>query len=119
MATHGEGGVAYAKQAKADLLARERLLEHTDVADCQGLHFVQMACEKSCKADLCGAGADAEKLQSSHAYVAAVLPIIAREQFAQESQHREKDRTWVMRAIRKLARQIELLAPSVKGGGEQ
>ena len=48
--------IAYAKQALADLHAREKLLEHSELPDCQQLHFLQMACEKLCKAYLCGQG---------------------------------------------------------------
>jgi hypothetical protein len=47
--SYHEWRVAYAKQALADLLARERLLEHSDVPECHQLHFLQMACEKLCK----------------------------------------------------------------------
>jgi len=68
MISYEEWRIAYAKQALADLLARERLLQHADVPDCQQLHFLQMACEKLCKAYLCGQGVDPETLRGSHAY---------------------------------------------------
>ncbi|HEY7118344.1 MAG TPA: hypothetical protein VH475_17275 [Tepidisphaeraceae bacterium] len=117
MPTNSEWRVAYAKQARSDLYAREALLEDAKLPECHQLHFLQMACEKICKAHLCGQGTDPESLQSSHAYIAKVLPIIVRQQFANESSHSPKDRSWMIGAIRKLARKIELLAPSVKGGG--
>jgi hypothetical protein len=117
MASHIDWRIAYAKQAKADLRAREKLLEHPDLPDCQQLHFLQMACEKICKAYLCGQGTDPRMLQGSHAYIATVLPVILRQQFAVQSRHVQKDRSWVIGAIRKLARKIELLAPAVRGGG--
>src|SRR5690554_3120919 len=106
-----EWRIGYAKQALADLRARERLLEHSDLPDCQQLHFLQMACEKVCKAYLCGQGVDPETLRSSHAYISGPLPVIARQQFAQAGpKDAIIDRTWVLNAIRKLARKIELLA---------
>jgi len=117
MASHNEWRVAYAKQAKVDLRAREQLLALPDLPDCQELHFLQMACEKICKAYLCGHGTDPSVLQSSHAYIASVLPIILREQLALKSRHLQKDHTWLVSAIRSLARKIELLAPAVQGGG--
>ena len=109
--------VAYAKQAQADLAAREKLLEHDDLPDCQQLHFLQMACEKVCKAYLCGQGVDPQTLRSSHAYISGPLPVIARQQFAREARHVLADRTWVIQAIRALARKIELLAPALTDEG--
>ncbi|CAA9380026.1 MAG: hypothetical protein AVDCRST_MAG64-584 [uncultured Phycisphaerae bacterium] len=112
-----EWRVAYAKQAKADLASREKLLAHADLPESQQLHFLQMACEKICKAYLCGRNTDPAALQTSHAYVATTLPIIARQQFALRSGHSPKSHSWMIGAVRKLARKIELLAPAVKGGG--
>jgi hypothetical protein len=100
----------YAKQALADLRAREALLDRPELPDCQQLHFLQMACEKLCKAYLCGLGVDPQSLQTSHAYITAQLPAIARQQFVPG---------WVTQAIRVLARKIELLAPAVSDAGRQ
>jgi hypothetical protein len=71
-----------------------------------------MACEKLCKAYLCGQGENPETLRSSHAYISGPLPVIARQQFAQETRSVRTERTWVIQAIRALARKIELLAPA-------
>lgn len=117
MISYDNWRVAYAKQALADLHARERLLQDPRMPDCQQLHFLQMACEKLCKAYLCGQGVGPETLRSSHAYVSGTLPIIARQQFAMQSRKAQADRTWVIRAIRVLARKIELLAPAVDYAG--
>jgi hypothetical protein len=103
--------VAYAKQAKADLQSREKLLEDARLPHCQQLHFLQMACEKLCKAYLCGQGNDPNTLQSSHAFVAGTLPVIVRQQFTRESRGNPSDHAWMMKAIRGLARKVELLAP--------
>jgi hypothetical protein len=67
---------AFARQAKSDLNAREVLLLESTLPACHSLHFLQMACEKLCKASLIKAGADPEDLQASHAYIAKHLPII-------------------------------------------
>jgi hypothetical protein len=117
MTSFDEWRIAYARQALADMRAREKLLEHPDVPDCQHLHFLQMACEKLCKAHLCGQGVDPETLRSSHAYISGTLPIIARQQFAQESRKVRINRAWVIKALRALARKIELLAPAVDDAG--
>ena len=69
---------AYARQAQADLDAREELLGAT-VPACQHLHFLQMACEKISKAHRCLGGANPETLRHSHGFAAKVLPQIARE----------------------------------------
>lgn len=117
MISYHDWRIAYSKQALADLRAREALLKHRDLPDCQQLHFLQMACEKLCKAYLCGQGVDPETLRSSHAYISGPLPIIARQQFTQESRKVHTDRTWVIQAIRALARKIEVLAPAVNDAG--
>src|SRR5262249_43399085 len=117
MPSHHEWRIAYAKQASADLRGREQLLAMPELPECQHLHFLQMACEKICKAYLCGQGTEPAALQSSHAYIASVLPIIVREQLALKSRHHQKDKSWMVQAIRNLARKIELLAPAVQGGG--
>jgi len=111
--------IAYAKQALADLKARESLLQHPELPQCQELHFLQMACEKVCEAFLCGQGVDPETLRSSHAYISGPLPIIARQQFALQARKLYIDRTWVIQAIRALARKIELLAPAISNAGRQ
>ncbi|MBN1491163.1 MAG: hypothetical protein JXA69_14715 [Phycisphaerae bacterium] len=109
--------LAYAKQARADLIARNRLLERADLPQCHQLHFLQMACEKLCKAHLCGSGVDAEVLRRSHAFVESVLPVIVREHLARQTGQALTNRGWVYRASKQYARQIERLAPAVTGGG--
>jgi hypothetical protein len=119
MISYDEWRIAYAKQALADLRAREKLLEHPDLPECQQLHFLQMACEKLCKAYLCGQGVAPDTLRGSHAYITGPLPIIARQQFAREARRVRADRTWVIDALRVLARRIEMLAPAVNDAGRQ
>jgi hypothetical protein len=108
--------VAFAKQAQSDLRARDALvLSGSD--DCHQLHYLQMACEKICKAHLCGSGSDPIDLESSHAYISRTLPLIIRHRLARQSRHDAPQRTWLISAVRALARRIELLAPAVRDGG--
>jgi hypothetical protein len=108
--------IAYAIQAKADLRARE-FLAQSDLPECQQLHFLQMACEKICKAHLCGTGTNPEHLQKSHAYISGALPVIARTQFAANGKNNPSDKSWVIGAVRVLAQKIEDLAPAVHHQG--
>jgi len=105
---------AYAIQAKADLDARSALLGAEDVPVCQQLHFLQMAAEKVAKAHRCWGGTPPEELQSSHAYAARVIPIIAKQRFKGDV-----SQAHVLQTIRDLAREIELLAPAVDAGGKR
>lgn len=108
--------IAFARQAHSDLAARDALLSIRSLPACHQLHYLQMACEKLAKAHLIAGGADPLALQRSHAYVAKQLPIIARHFLARQTQNRPK-RTWIIAAISRLARQIELLAPAVDEAG--
>jgi len=117
MADYSDWRVGYARQARADLLAREKLLQTPELPPCQQLHFLQMACEKICKAFLCGQGVNPETLRSSHAYISGPLPVIARQYFARRIRKSMGSKGWVLAAIAALARRIERLAPAVDEGG--
>ena len=119
MATVHEWSVAYAKQARADMAARLQLMRDAALPSCQQLHFLQMACEKLCKSHLCSAGSDPKDLQTSHTYVASVLPVIFGMRFAFEFQRELKRKAWLLSRIKQLASEIELLAPAVKRGGKR
>jgi hypothetical protein len=105
---------AYARQAKSDLQARDQLLRDERLEACHQLHYLQMAAEKLCKAHLSAQGQPQEVLESSHAFIAGPLPVICRQHLARGAQKRN---TWVLAAIRKLSRQIELLHPQVDDAG--
>lgn len=110
----------YARQAAADYRAW-RLYEQYPAAlaaECHALLFLQMACEKLCKAHLIRHGARTSDLQSSHGYVAKPLPqIIQQEILYLKSDVRPMG--WVLNHIRHLAREIELLNPAVDRGGQR
>lgn len=114
MATTVEWRLAFAAQAHADLQARDVLLQSPRLPACHQLHYLQMACEKVCKAYLCGTGAKPEVLRRSHAHIQQPLFEIARRQFMRG---RNRQSRWALEAIKKLARRIELLAPSVDDAG--
>jgi hypothetical protein len=107
---------AFAEQAASDLDARDWLLQKQQLPRCHELHFLQMACEKLCKAHLMTRpGADPLSLQKSHAYIAKNLPVIAREYFARRLQSAPKGH--LDRSIRAIAERIERLAPANDAGG--
>lgn len=106
---------AFAIQALSDLAARETLLRDPQLPHCHELHFLQMACEKLCKAYLMGrSDQDPLRLQSSHGYVKKTLPILAK-QFLAENQSPVP--AHIIKSIARLAERIELLAPTQKAGG--
>jgi hypothetical protein len=110
-----EWAKAYARQASADFQTWNRL-KQVDVPECHRLLFLQMACEKLCKAHLCGRGTDPVHLQSSHGYTAKVLPTIVKEQIGRS---KTPNARWVLEQARFLAVEIELLAPAMRRGGKR
>src|SRR4051812_46002265 len=91
---------AYAVQALSDLQARDILIKG-EADECHQLHFLQMACEKLCKAHQCDHGTNPKDLQKSHAHIAKTLPIIVRN-------HAGLDRNlgWLSERAKHLAREI-------------
>jgi hypothetical protein len=85
---------------------------------CQRLNFLQMACEKLCKAHLLKAGSELSDLEQSHAYVAKILPPIVRQQMIFNGEN-ERVANAVREQCKHIAREIELLSPAVKGGGKR
>ncbi len=110
---------AYALRAKTDLSARDALLSVADLPACQQLHFLQMACEKVSKAHKCWGGTDPKEVQSSHAYAAKAIPLIAKQLFSRRSLQIDIPQAKAMEAIRRLSREVELLSPSVDDGGRR
>ncbi len=110
---------AYAVQAKADLATRNALRGVAGLPTCQQLHFLQMACEKVSKAHRCRGGTDPREVQSSHAYAAKVIPLIAKQLFSRRPSPVDMSQAKAMEAIRRLSREVELLAPSVDDGGRR
>src|SRR5438132_8322504 len=107
---------AFARQAASDMNAREVLAADRSLPACHALHFLQMACEKLCKASMISTGSDPILVQRSHASIAKHLPTIAGLYLSREARRLPRD-NWIVDAIRPLAKKIELLSPAVKGGG--
>lgn len=112
-ATDQDWARGYAVQARSDLFAREMLVR-ANADKCHRLHFLQMAAEKVCKAYLTMANGH-DNVRKSHAYVARNLPIIARHIYALINDKNQITR-WEMSEIKRLAREIELLAPACNEG---
>ena len=110
----------YARQADADLRAWELYEQQPTAlaAECHKLLFLQMACEKLCKAYLIQGGSSAADLQTSHGYVAKPLPIVIREQILRLRPNL-KGMSGVLTHVRHLASEIELLNPAVERGGRR
>lgn len=109
---------AFARQAQADLHAHDILCRHTDVPECQRLHFLQMACEKLVKAHLHDQSQSGTYSSKSHAVIANKLPMIVRYWHGRRTRGKRMRREMFDR-VKHLAQQIELLAPAVDAGGRQ
>ena len=103
---------SYARQALSDLDARE-ILARAGANKCHRLHFLQMAAEKACKAHLIIANGH-DKVRKSHAYVAKNLPILAKQFYSAST--RPKQAAWQVSEVKRMAREIELLAPACDHG---
>ena len=116
MATHKrdqDWARGYARQALSDLRARE-MLANAGAEKCHRLHFLQMAAEKVCKAHLTFKSGH-ENVRKTHAYVARILPIIARLFYSVINANNQIAR-WEISQLQHLAREIELLAPACDDG---
>ncbi len=101
---------AFARQAVCDLKTRQ-VLALTGSDKCQRLHLLQMAAEKVCKAYLHDGG---NPVIRSHAVVEKYLPLIYRNlNGVQAVSGTEFNR------IRRLAKEIELLAPACDAMGSR
>lgn len=112
--------LAYARQAPADLRAWELYEQHPEAvaAECHKLLFLQMACEKLCKAYLIRAGTPPEDLQASHGYIAKPLPVVIR-QFILDSGRDPNRMRGLLSLVRRLAGEIEVLNPAVRRDGHR
>lgn len=115
MSKPADWALAYARQAQADFRAWELYEQHPEAvaAECHKLLFLQMACEKLCKAYLIRAGTPPETLQASHGYIANPLPVVIRQHIIVSGQDPNRMRG-VLSLVRQLAGEIEVLNPAVK-----
>jgi hypothetical protein len=112
--------LAYARQADADFKAWELYEQHPEAvaAECHKLLFLQMACEKLCKAHLIQAGTSPEFLQASHGYIANPLPIVIKQEIISTGQSPKKMQG-LLTLVRHLAEEIEVLNPAVRRDGQR
>jgi hypothetical protein len=103
----------YARQALSDLRARDALVD-VNADKCHRLHFLQMAAEKACKAHLIAENGH-ENVRKTHACVAKILPIIARQFYANINDN-DRITQWEISEVKRLAREIEVLAPACHEG---
>ena len=106
---------AFIRQADADFTAYELYEKYPDslAAECHKLQFLQMACEKACKAFVLISGIHApDDVQASHGYIRKHLPTIIKQEMSFSIQnHKALMRPY--QNIRLLAGEIEKLNPSV------
>jgi len=112
--------IAFARQADADFRAWELYEMHPEAvaAECHKLLFLQMACEKLCKAYLIRSGTPPEVLQGSHGCVANPLPVVIKRQILALGRNPSKMRG-VLAQVRHLAEEIEVLNPAVRRDGRR
>jgi len=120
MSEPADWALAYVRQADADFRAWELYERHPEAvaAECHKPLFLQMACEKLCKAHLIQAGTPPEALQDSHGYVANPLPIVIRQQIISSGQNPRKMQG-VLNQVRHLAGEVEVLNPAVRRNGQR
>ncbi len=108
---------AFARQASADYETFRLLsLQRDKVPECHRLQFLQMACEKLCKAHEFRSTRPRADLERSHQVIEHFLPTIAR-QLVNRSGRRPRNSAGLMADVRRLARAIEQLTPSVVKAG--
>lgn len=110
----------YARQADADFRAWDLYQRHPEsvAAECHKLLYLQMACEKLCKAHLIRRGSSPEALRVSHGYIAKPLPVIIKQEISFRKRNLRK-MAWLVSHIAHLAREIELLNPAVQRAGHR
>jgi hypothetical protein len=120
MATAQEWADGFARQADADFRAWELYEKHPDVlaAACHKLLFLQMACEKLCKAHMIRSGTNPDDVVTTHRVVAKNLPLVIREEMIRRKSDEQAIKN-IMRHLRHLSQEIEYLNPAVKDEGQR
>jgi hypothetical protein len=118
MSSPADWAKGYARQAEADFATWGILQAEDAVPECHKLLFLQMACEKLCKAHLIARNTAPETLQASHGYIARPLPIVVREQIIFSRRDLAGMRR-VLQDARHLPEEIEVLNPAVDRNGQR
>jgi len=77
-----------------------------------------MACEKLCKGYLIDRGAPPDSVQTSHGFIANPLPVVIREELRRRGVSTAQMKA-ILKKVRHLAAEIELLSPSVDRDGRR
>jgi hypothetical protein len=111
---------SYARQADADLSAWDFYENHPQAlaAECHKLLFLQMACEKLCKAHLIQSGTPPGSVRTSHGYVAGPWPAIILQLILDMKQDRRRVRG-LLAVVRHLSSEIEVLSPAMDRNGQR
>lgn len=118
MSTATEWSTAFARQAKADWLAYECLVLHTDVPTSEPLHMLQMAIEKLVKAHLYPTFPNPALLRGTRAVISKHLPTIFKSLYAR--QHKgTKPSGSLMVGVRRIAIELDCLHPANEAGGSR
>jgi hypothetical protein len=104
---------AFLIQAISDFEAYKVLQRSKDQPECQWLHALQMACEKLAKAYQANSGSDFNTVSVSHVSFSKQVASLYREYAARYGSRGVGDRTTEIRAVRRTAREIELLNPAI------
>jgi hypothetical protein len=118
MATPTQWARGYARQANVDFGAWQAIEGDEDGHPCHRMLFLQMACEKLCKARLILGGTPPEALQKSHGYVANPLPMVIRAQLEFMGLDL-RARAGFLSFTRHLANEIEVMNPAVDRNGQR
>lgn len=118
MATAAEWATGYARQARADFESWQAIESNDVVQPCHRILFLQMACEKLCKARLVEGGTPPQVLQRSHGYVANPLPSVIRAQLEFLGQDL-RSKAGLLRFTRHIAAEIEVTNPAVDRNGQR
>lgn len=109
---------AYARQAASDFRVYDVLCTSPGVDECQRMHYLQMALEKSAKAHFwgtSGVGTPDSKVNRSHKVAEKFLPLVVRQHWASTRPGTPMP-GHLKRAIKLLCQEVDLLAPAVLDG---
>jgi hypothetical protein len=104
---------AFLIQARSDFEVYQQLQMQNSIPDCHWLHYLQMSCEKLAKAYRANAGEDFQTVSKSHVGFSKFAGPMYRQYSARYLGKAIRDNAPQIRNIISLAREIELLQPSI------
>lgn len=110
--------LAYARQAVSDFEVYDLLCHSPGIHECQRMHYLQMALEKSAKAHFwgsSGAGSAASKVNRSHKVAEKYLPLVISQYWARTRRGTPMPGN-LKKAVKQLCKEVDLLAPAVLEG---